>query len=469
MPTFTKRTRLAVSADTAFAWHERPGAFERLLPPWDRVRIASMRGGIAPGARAELDVRLAPGIWKRWVAEHRDFEPGRLFRDVQISGPFASWDHHHTFEPIDAFSSVLHDRIDYQPPGGSLGRLLGAGFIQRKLERTFAFRHAVTAADLEHHARYASCPHMRVLVSGSSGMIGRATCALLTTGGHTIARLVRPPRMPKEGEILWNPDQSEIDINAVAAFKPDAVLHLAGESIVGRWNAQKLARVRASRLSGTSLLARTAAALAQPPAAFLSASGTSIYGHTGETRIDEAGAHGRGFLAELAHDWEAATSPAREAGIRSVQLRIGWVLTPQGGALGEILPFAHLGLSAIIGDGRPYIPWISLDDCAATIHHALANNSIFGPVNLCAANSVSNAEFMRTLGSVLHRPVLLRCPAWAARMAFGQLADESLLSGQNVRPRVLEESGFVFRHPHLHEALAHVLGKSANGMAPSTR
>lgn len=463
MPSFVRETHLPTSADDAFAWHERPGAFERLLPPWDTVHVHSMRGGIQPGARAEIDVRLAPLLWKRWVAEHRDYQPGRLFRDVQISGPFASWDHRHIFEPAGPSTCLLRDQIDYQLPMGVIGKALGSTLARRKLARIFAYRHAVTREDLAHHARLADRPRMRVLVSGSSGVIGRTTCALLSTGGHTVARLVRPPRVPSapgDSEILWDPSRATVDAAAIERFAPDAVLHLAGESIAGRWTAHRMHRLRTSRIASTDLLARTLAALPHPPTVFLCASGTSIYGNRADEPLDESGTPGSGFLASLAQEWEAAAIPAARAGMRIVHLRIGWVLTPRGGALAQMLPFFNLGLGGRVGSGRQFISWISIDDCAAAIDHALLTPTLRGPVNLVAPNPVRNVEFTRTLGHLLRRPTIAHCPAWLARRVFGQLADESVLSGQRVRPRVLDESGFVFRHTDLRAALAHVLGRA---------
>ncbi len=243
-------------------------------------------------------------------------------------------------------------------------------------------------------------------------------CALLSTGGHTVARLVRPPRRPGEGEVLWDPGAGTIDTAAIEQFRPDAVLHLAGESISNRWNDAQMARARQPRAFDRS--SRPNAHVAwligrASPCALREAASTA----TAATARSMNPPPGRGLLAALARDWEAATRPATDAGIRTVSLRIGWVLTPQNGVLAAMLPFARLGLGGCVGDGRNFVPWVSLDDCLTAIHHAMLRDDLHGAVNIVAPDPVRSAEFARTLGSVLHRPAFWRMPAGAARIAFG--------------------------------------------------
>lgn len=458
--TFSKRLRLPVSADEAFAWHERPGAFVRLTPPWERVVVASHTGGIRVGAVVVLKTKVGP-LWLPWIARHTEYQPGRLFRDVQDKGPFAFWDHRHEFQPVSASECELHDNITYRLPGGPLGRVLGGASIRAKLERMFAYRHRVTLGDIAMHARYADRPRLRVVVTGASGVIGSQLSAMLSTGGHTVARLVRRPAAAPD-EIAWDPARESIDVDTLRAFDPDAVVHLAGENVRGRWTPAKKQRLRDSRLAGTALIARTLAFLgpsSRGRRSFLSASGTSVYGDSDRRDLDESAPAGSGFLATLARDWEGVTRSAADADVRTVSLRIGWVLTPAGGALGAMLPAFNLGVGGPIGPGTQGVPWISIDDCCGAIVHALLTPTVCGPVNVVAPAPVSNAEFARTLGRVLGRPAALKAPAWAVRAAFGELADEGPLSGQFCTPRVLNESGYSFRHTELATALAHVLGR----------
>ena len=456
----SRRLRLPVSADEAFAWHERPGAFVRLTPPWERVVVASHTGGIRPGAVVTLKTKVGP-VWATWIARHTEYEPGRLFRDVQDAGPFAFWDHRHEFAPVGADACELHDNIAYRLPLGPIGQAFGGRLIRGKLARMFDYRHRVTLGDLSMHARYADRPRLRVLVSGASGVIGTQLCAMLSTGGHTVARLVRRVASGPD-EISWDPARGTINIDDVRAFDPDAVVNLAGENIRGRWTTASKQRLRDSRIDSTALLARTLAFLGPSTRggrSMLSASGVNFYGPTGDTPVDEHAPAGEGFLATLARDWEAATLAAREAGIRVVRLRIGWVLTPAGGALAGMLPAFRLGLGGPMGPGTQHVPWISIDDCCGSIVHALLTPGVSGPVNIVAPAPVRNAEFAKTLGHVIGRPAGLRAPAWAVRALLGEFADQGPLGGQRCVPRVLSESGYDFRHPELGRALAHVLGR----------
>lgn len=456
---FSKRLRLPVPADEAFAWHERPGAFVRLTPPWERVVVASHTGGIRPGAVVTLKTKVGP-IWASWIARHTEYEAGRLFRDVQDKGPFAFWDHRHEFRPEGEHACELHDNIAYRLPMGALGRALGGAMIRGKLGRMFDYRHRVTLGDLSMHARYADRPRQRVLVSGASGVIGSPLCAMLSTGGHTVARLVRRPPASAD-EIAWDPARDSIDVDSVRAFDPDAVVHLAGENVRGRWTAARKQRLRDSRITGTALVARTLAFLGpsrRGPRSLLSASGVSYYGSTGDANVDERAPAGAGFLATLARDWEAAAAPARDADVRVVRLRVGWVLTPAGGALAAMLPAFSLGLGGPIAAGTQQVPWISIDDCCGAIIHLLLTPGVCGPVNVVGPAPVSNAEFARTLGRTIRRPAAVRAPAWAVRALAGELADEGPLSGQRCVPGVLTSTGYAFRHADLGSALSHVLG-----------
>lgn len=450
------RTVLPVSAAEAFAWHERPGALERLTPPWERVQVVQRGKNLQPGERVTVIVRIGP-VSLPWVAEHRRYVPGVEFQDVQIKGPFAAFEHTHRMEPNGPLACTLVDAIDYRLPGGKLGRIAGDRMIRAKLGRMFRYRHAVTAADLALAAAHPEEPPMKILITGATGLVGEALIPFLTTQGHETFRLVRT--MPAEpNDIPWNPVQGELSAARLEGL--DAVVHLAGENIAGaRWMPAVKQRLRDSRIESTNLLCTTLAGLAHKPKTLVCASAIGIYGDRAAEELTEASPPGGGFLPDLCRDWEAACEPARQAGIRVVNLRIGVVLSPKGGALAKMLLPFQLGGGGVVGSGSQYWSWIAIDDLVGAIHHCLTRDDLTGPVNATAPEPATNREFTRTLGRVLHRPTIVPMPAFAARLALGEMADALLLASARVRPRRLTETGYTFRCPTLESALRHVLGR----------
>jgi hypothetical protein len=334
---------------------------------------------------------------------------------------------------------------------------------------------------------------MRILVSGASGLVGSALIRLLAppaeetgTGEgaagsplsfrerarvrgiadivddsalfHSVEvfRLVRREPKPDAGEIRWDPAAGTIASDEIEGL--DAVVHLAGESIAAsRWTPEKKARIRSSRVAGTQLLARTLARLARPPKVLVSVSAVGFYGDRGDEELDEASSPGSGFLAGVCRDWEAATEPAAQAGIRVVLARLGVVLAREGGALARLIPLFRLGLGGRLGSGRQYMSWITLDDAVGAIRFLLENESLCGPVNVVSPHPITNREFTRTLGRVLHRPTLFPAPSFALRIALGEMADEMLLSGARVLSKKLSDAGYKFRDPELEGAFRRVL------------
>jgi uncharacterized protein (TIGR01777 family) len=299
---------------------------------------------------------------------------------------------------------------------------------------------------------------MRVLVSGSSGLVGSALVSLLTGGGHQVVRLVRAQPKDEASEVRWDPEAGDIDGAGLKGV--DAAVHLAGESIAaGRWTAAKKGRILESRVKGTRLLAEALAGLEPLPRALVSASAVGYYGDRGEEELREESGSGSAFLSEVCRQWEAATEPAAAGGIRVVNLRFGIMLSAAGGALPRLLTPFRLGAGGTVGSGRQFMSWIALDDVVGVILHALITEALRGPVNAVAPQPVTNREFTKTLGRVLGRPTLFPLPAFAARLAFGEMADELLLASQRVEPARLLASGYSFRFPELEGALRHVLGK----------
>jgi uncharacterized protein (TIGR01777 family) len=299
---------------------------------------------------------------------------------------------------------------------------------------------------------------MHIAVSGSSGLVGSALVRSLTVGGHSASRLVRGPAAGADA-IGWDPAAGVRDAARLEGL--DGVVHLAGENIgAGRWTARRKAEIRRSRVEGTQRLCEALARLARPPRVLVSASAVGFYGDRGDEALREESPAGNDFLAGVCRDWEAATGPAARAGIRVVCLRFGMVLSPAGGGLQKMLLPFRLGAGGRLGDGRQYMSWIALDDAVGALHHALVTESLAGPVNAVAPSPATNAEFTRELARVLRRPAIVPLPAFAARLAFGEMADALLLASQRVMPGRLLASGYAFRFPGLEGALRHLLGRT---------
>lgn len=290
---------------------------------------------------------------------------------------------------------------------------------------------------------------MRVAVTGASGLIGTSVTNRLLREGHAVLRLVRRPTRA-EDEVSWDPDAGTVDTARLEGI--DGVVHLAGENVGERWTEEKKRRIRESRVRGTDTIARAVAGLERPPRAFVMSAGVGIYGDRGDEPIDESAAPGTGFLADVGRAWEAAAAPAEAAGIRVVRLRFGVVLSRRGGALQKLLLPFRLGIGGRVGSGRQWLPWIAIDDAVDVIVRALTDERMRGIVN-AVAGSTRNAEFTDALARAVHRPALIPVPAFGMRLLFGEMAEETLLGGQRVEPRVLRELGHRFRHPDLPSAL----------------
>jgi uncharacterized protein len=293
----------------------------------------------------------------------------------------------------------------------------------------------------------------KILVSGSTGLIGTALLSALRTSGYEVTCLVRGGTSGKE-QIGWDPARP-LAPESVSGF--DAVVHLAGESIVGRWTDAKKRRIRESRVQGTRNLAAALAAAPQRPQLLISASAIGYYGDRGEETLREDSSSGDGFLPEVCREWEEAAEPVAKVGIRCVQIRIGVVLSASGGALhAMLLPF-RMGVGGKMGSGRQWMSWVHIDDLVGAVQHVIKCDMLRGPVNVIAPNPVRNAEFTKVLASVLSRPAIFPMPAFAARLVFGQMGDELLLASQRVEPAKLLTSGYFFKKSDLKTALEAIL------------
>ncbi len=299
------------------------------------------------------------------------------------------------------------------------------------------------------HSKCYSVGVARALISGASGLIGSALVSSLESHGCKVTRLARR-ETGDANEVQWDPMHT-VPPDLVSGF--DTIIHLSGESVAGRWTEAKKKRIRDSRVASTQNLSNALAKAATPPKTFICASAIGYYGNRGEEILNEESPSGTSFLAEVCREWEAATEVAAHAGIRSVNLRIGLVLSPNGGALKQMLLPFRLGLGGKIGSGRQWWSWIHIEDLVCAVHHILQNESLKGSVNMTAPNPATSAEFTKILAEVLKRPAIFPVPAFAARLAFGEFADEGLLASARVMPRKLMESGFEFRNQELQPAL----------------
>lgn len=432
--------QLSHPAADVFAWHARPGALARLLPPWQPVRIGAEAANLRDGV-TELEFPAG----RTWVAQHlaQGYVEGQRFADRLTSRPFVApigWLHEHEISATGEATSVVRDRVHTRVPG-------------RLVRPMFGYRHRQLADDLAIHARFADAPRLTVAVTGASGMVGTALCALLTTGGHRVIRLTRGTPTGAD-QRQWSPQAPAADLLAGV----DAVVHLAGHSIAGRFTEEHKRSIADSRIEPTRLLAQVAREAGVTT--FVSASAIGFYGaDRGSDELGEQAAPGSDFLAGVVQDWEeAAEAAAPDA--RVVQVRTGIVQSANGGALKLQRPLFAAGLGGPMGSGEQWQSWIALDDLLDIYLTALLDDRLVGPVNAVAPQPVQQREYARTLGHVLHRPTVLPTPAFGPKVLLGsQGAEEVAMASQRVRPGVLTDLGHVFRFPDLAGALRHQLGK----------
>ena len=442
-------------------WHTRPGAMRRLVPPWQPMRVVKETESLADGTAI---LGLPGGL--RWIAKHdpAGYDPPHQFRDVLSSSAdlgglmtlpprvIGWWRHTHRYSEEGAGRTRVHDIVDTTVPGAAL-------------RSTFAYRHRQLAEDLAAHRDAASAETrpLVVAVTGASGLVGTALCAFLSTGGHRVIRLVRRApvgdgeRQPVgDGERHWNPDDPAPDLLAGV----DAVVHLAGESIAGRFTDAHRRAIRESRIEPTRRLAGIAATT-PGLRSFISASAIGYYGYDcGDTLLDEDSPRGDGFLADVVADWEAATAPAADGGVRVVTVRTGIVQAAAGGTLRLLRPLFALGLGGRLGSGKQWLSWIGIDDLLDIYYRALWDDRVTGAVNAVGPEPVRNLDYTAALAATLHRPALLPVPSVGPRLLLGkQGATELAQADQRVIPARLTSLGHRFRSAEVADALAHQLGR----------
>ena len=434
--------------DEVWAWHTRAGAMHRLVPPWQPMRVVKETESLADGTAI---LGLPGGL--RWIAKHDPaaYHPPNQFVDVLSSDGLMTlpprvigwWRHTHRYEEAGPGKTRVHDEVDTTVPAVAL-------------RSTFAYRHRQLAEDLAAHrdAAQAGARELVIAITGSSGLVGTALAAFLSTGGHRVIRLVRG-EPANENERRWDTSRPASDLLSGV----HAVIHLAGESIAGRFTAEHRRAVRDSRIEPTRRLAEVAATT-PGLGAFVSASAIGFYGYDcGETLLDESSPRGEGFLADVVADWEAATGPAAEAGLRVVTVRTGIVQAAAGGTLKLLRPLFSAGLGGRLGSGRQWLSWVSIDDMLDIYYRAIYDSRLTGPVNAVAPNPVRNEDYTRALAATLHRPALLAVPSIGPRILLGkQGAVELAEANQKAAPAVLQALGHRFRQSTVEDALGHQLG-----------
>jgi uncharacterized protein (TIGR01777 family) len=426
------------SIEDVFVWHERPGALARLLPPWQPIEVETEAVSLAEGTAV---LRLPGGI--RWVARHSDYDPPRRFVDDLVSLPLP-WRHVHTFEAEGPRATRVTDTVTTPVPASLL-------------RPTFVYRHLQLADDLEAIAglRRLGPTSSTVAITGSSGLIGTALRAFLSSAGYRVVRLVRR-RPVSEDERAW-----DVAAPDPAVFEGvDAVVHLAGATIAGRFSEAHKTAIATSRIEPTRRLV-DALVRSGGPRVLLASSAIGYYGpDRGDELLEEAADPGRGFLADVVARWEHATQAAAEGGVRVVTVRTGVVLSARGGMLKALRPIFSAGLGGRIGDGRQWISWIDLDDLTDVYARALVDARIDGVLNAVSPFPVRNEDLTATLARVLRRPALLHVPEPALRALLGTEGVRELArASQRVTPGRLHALGFRFRRPGLEASLRHQLGR----------
>ena len=468
MPVFAHTAHFKANKKEIWNWYNSDGAFRRIMPEWEGIQPMAA-GRLVDGDETIFKVKMGP-FRQKWVARHHSVIDGESFADRMIKGPFGAWNHNHKFEAGKNGTTAVVDNVEYKLP---LHFFTGwsAGFtVLPRMKQMFEFRSVRVANDLKQIQATADLPRQRILVSGSTGMIGLQLCAFLEAAGHDVHRLLRPgTKLPTDVDstkiVRWNDLTGEILEGDMNGF--DSIIHLAGAGIGDkRWSKKRLKLIRDSRIIPTQNLAKIIANLESPPKKLLCSSAIGFYGNRGTEVLDEESESGDDLLSDLCKDWENASNEAKDSGINVIHLRTGIVMSPLGGALAKLLLPAKFGAGGPVGGGKQMQSWISLDDEIYAIHHLMMKEDSEGVYNLTAPNPVSQKQFAKTLGRVLRRPAFAPLPGFVIKLLFGQMGKKLVLEGQDVRPTRLLESGYEFTHSELETCLRSCLGKIQNQLNP---
>ena len=460
LPIFSHNAKFDASIEEIWNWYNSPGAFRRIMPEWEGIEPIQA-GKLQNGEETIFKVSIGP-IKRTWLARHHTVKEGIGFSDKMIKGPFGYWNHEHTFGNDGNFTSVK-DNVEYKLPLHIFTGWSAPFSVKPRMVQMFKYRTDIVANDLRQIKKTKHLPRQRVLVSGSTGMIGLQLCAFLEAAGHEVHRLVRPStKLPKdvnkENIVTWNDLTGDVISGSFENF--DTIIHLAGAGIGDkRWSAKRKKLIRDSRVIPTTNLSKIISELENPPSSFLSGSAVGYYGNRGTEELDESSKPGEDELSSLCRDWEDSTKQAKDAGVRVSFLRTGIVISPLGGALAKLLFPAKMGAGGPVGGGKQMQSWISLDDEIYAIHHLMMDEKSEGAYNLTAPNPVNQKKFAKVLGRVLRRPAFAPLPGFVIKILFGEMGKKLVLEGQAVKPKRLLESGFEFTHNDLESCLRNCLGK----------
>lgn len=445
------RTKLDFPAEEVFAWHLNPGAIYRMIPPWEKVEVLSdVKSPEEVNSVLTLRSKMGP-FSILWKIKHAQFQEGESFTDIQIKGPFKIWKHVHKVYPKDDATCEWEDEIHFASPLAFLH-----SWIERKIKKTLKWRHQRLRNELMMKRRYKT-KSMRVLVSGTSGLVGQEVTTFLKSQGHEVVPLLRKGKSEKkEKGIYWNPKKGVFKKKDFEGF--DAVIHLAGKNIAHLWTKKHKRAIFTSRCRDSWLLSQILLRVNSPPQVLICASAAGFYGDRGNDVLTEDSPKGKGFLADVCEKWEEATKGIEKRKTRGIHTRFGIILSSKGGMLGRILPLFRMGLGAVVGSGKQYVSWISLDDVVYGIYHAVITKDLEGPVNFTAPSPETNRSFSKKIAHFLHRPLFLRIPASFLKLTLGQMAEEMLLPSVRAVPDKLKGSGYEFVHPTLEDSLQWELG-----------
>ena len=452
MPELQFTTKIAVSRELLLSWHNRSGAFERLLPPWQKAKALKCPESVMEGEEIILIIKKF-GLKHSILSKITKVEKNGNFTDEMQSSPFRLWSHNHLFKMEGKNRSVLIDHIHYELPLGTIGKLFFGQAIEKEIKKVFKYRHATIKQDLERDLVKLTAKKLRILIAGGTGLIGTALKPFLEAMGHQVYILSRKPTGKRD--IYWDPDRGEIDRKNLKRI--DAVINLAGANIAGaRWTKRTKKRIVDSRIKSTKFLCQIILQLEQRPEVLINASGSGYYPLDQKTH-SETDLPGNHFLANLCKNWEQSVERVRESGIRTVAIRLGAVITSKGGALKMMLPAFKLGLGGKIGSGQQHISYIGLDDTIEIIYRIITDQSIMGPINLTVTHSIKQEDFARSIGEKLSRPTILPLPAMVIKAIFGEMGKVMLLGNNSIEPKRLLEANYKFRNNNLKEILDHTL------------
>ncbi len=458
LKTLTFQTELPYPIEEVFTWHMRSGACDRLIPPWEKIRIIKHPQTVINEADVYLRYDLSGFLnlkcpYFNWHLKHADLVHNKSFTDLQIKGPFKAYRHRHLFSG-DHKRTVLNDQIDYELPLSSISHRISKNLIDKQLARTFYYRDCILKNDLGFHSGFSSKRKLNFLISGATGMIGKALCAFLTTGGHKVSRITRSKSDLKPGDLYF--DGKKIEINPEAEF--DCVINLAGAGIADkRWSDAYKKELYESRVSFTEILLKALKSLHKTPEKLISASALGFYTDNGQAST-ESSPKGSGFLSDLCAAWEKTALKAKESGMQAVIIRLAPVIDPSGGTLKKMLPAFLSGFGATLGSGKQKFSWVSLDDVIRAILFLAYHESPQETFNLCSPQVIDNSEMTESLASALKRPAFIKIPPAILKIFFGQLAEEAFLSSIDCRPEALLQAGYQFLYPDFNKLLCYCLG-----------